>query len=62
VTPLDRFGRLTSDAMQASADVEGTRTGGGHGLDVRLVVIGDHFLGDHSGALDGLTKEGVGSS
>jgi hypothetical protein len=54
VTPLDCFGRLTSGAMQTSADMEGTKTDGGHCPDIRLVVIGDHLVRDHSGALDGL--------
>jgi hypothetical protein len=57
VTPFDRFGGLTIDAMQTCSDVEGTRTERGHCLDIRLVVICDHLVRDHSGALDGLTKE-----
>jgi hypothetical protein len=61
VSPLNGFGRLTTDAMQARANVEGTRAGGGHGLDVRLVVICDHLVGDHSGALDGVAKERLGT-
>jgi hypothetical protein len=61
VAPLDGFGRLTIGAMQASADMEGTRTGGGHCLDIRLVVIGDHLVRDHSGVLDGLAEERLGA-
>jgi hypothetical protein len=57
VTALDGFGRLATCAVQARLDVESTWTGGRHGLDRRLVVIGDDFAEDHPGTLDGLAKE-----
>jgi hypothetical protein len=61
MAPFDGFGRFASGTVQARANVEGIRAGGGHGLDVRLVVIGDHLVGDHSGALHGVAKEGLGT-
>ena len=61
VTPLNGFGRLTTCAVQASADVESAWTDGRHGLDIRLVMIGHDCIGDHPGPLDGLAKERLGT-
>jgi len=57
MTALNCFGRLTACAMQAGPDVKSAWTASRHGLDVRLVVIGDHLIWNHAGALDGLPKE-----
>src|SRR5690242_5667822 len=48
-------------AVQPRPDVQSTRTGGGHGFEVRLVMISHDLTGDHSGAVNRLAKECLGT-
>jgi hypothetical protein len=57
MAPFYGFGRLATCTVQACPDVESAGTGGGHRLDVRLVMIGHDLVRYHAGALDGLPKE-----
>jgi hypothetical protein len=59
VTALDRFGRLTTCAVQPSPYVLSAWARGRHRLDVRLVVVGHDRMRDDAGALDGMRKEGL---
>ena len=56
MTPLDRFGGLTADAVEARSAREGTGTGARQRLDIRLVMIGHDLVGRRTIALDGLPK------
>ena len=46
VAAFDGFGRLAVCSVQARPDVDSPRAGGRHRLDVRLMAIGDHLVGD----------------
>ena len=58
---FDGFGRLAAYSMKSRSDMLSARTGGRHGLHIRLVVIGDDLLGHQLRPLDGLAKERRGT-
>jgi hypothetical protein len=61
VATLDGLGRLPTCAVEPRPDVDGARTRGRHGFDIRLVMIGHDLVRRHPVALDGLPKEGLGT-
>jgi hypothetical protein len=61
VTPLDRRGRFATCTVEARPDVVSAWTRARHGFDVRLVVIGHHFVRNYASPLDRLAEERLGA-
>jgi hypothetical protein len=61
VAAFDSFGRLATCSVQPRPDVLSAGAGGRHGLHIRLVVIGDDFLGHQLRPLYRLTEERLGT-